>query len=319
MGALPDIRPPELVIPFSESDDLLARGVEAFARGIPLPPAGLNAEALESRLQTTYFPTWLVDAEVEALWEAEAGFDYQVLSHEEYYDDARRGWVTREVEETRTGWEPRIGSLHRTYQNLRAPALEEDAALRKDLGDWNAADAVPFVSTTVEQALVALPNRAPEDAWPAVVPAVRSRAAEECRKAVGAEHLRQFRWRLTTVERNWTMLLVPVYATGYQDDEGRVRPLLIHGQTGQVAGARRASMKRARRRALVVGAAALLMLVVSLILVGAGLIVPPLAVAGGIGGLVALVTGLGALVPMARAWQFNRRQDRLDSDGWSFW
>ena len=87
------------------------------------------------------------------------------------------------------------------------------------------------------------------------------------------------------------------------------RVLLINGRTGQMDGARRASMKRAWRRTLIIGAVALLMLLVSLVVAGAGLIMPPLAVVGGIGALVALLTGLGALVPVARVWQFNRRQD----------
>jgi hypothetical protein len=37
--------------------------------------------------------------------------------------------------------------------------------------------------------------------------------------------------------------------------------------------------------------------------------VPPLAALGIVGVLVALVVGIGALVPMLLAWQFNRRQE----------
>jgi hypothetical protein len=308
--ALPTLRTPEFVIPLALSEETLARRVGDFAQGIPLPPQGLNAEALKSRLQAIYLPTWLVDAEVDALWEAEVGFNYQVVSHEEHYDDGRRGWVTREVEETRIRWEPRVGHLRRTYHNVPAPALEEDAALRQGLGDWDEAAREPYRPSMVAQAVVSLPNRTPEDAWPAVVPTVRKRAAEECQRAAGADHLRQFRWKPANINRNWTMLLVPVYTTYYEDDEGRARVLMMHGRTGQIDGARRASMKRARRRALIIGGVALLMLVVSLVVAGAGLIMPPLAAVGGIGGLVALLTGVGALVPIVRVWQFNRQQDR---------
>jgi hypothetical protein len=283
--------------------------VRAFARGIPFPPEGLNAEALRSRLQEVYLPTWRVDAEVQALWEAEVGFDYQVVSHEERYDDRRQGWVTREVEETRVRWEPRVGRLRRTYHNVPAPALAEDAVLRRRLGDWDEAAAESHRPMRLTQALVSLPNRTPEDAWSAAVPTVRNQAAEECRRAAGADHLRQFRWKPAFVNRNWTMLLVPIYTTYYEGDEGRARVLLINGQTGQIDGPRRASMKRARRRALTIGVVALVMLVVSLAVAVAGLIVPPLAVVGGVGGLVALLTGVGALVPIVQAWQFNRRHD----------
>jgi hypothetical protein len=332
--ALPTVPPPEFVIPFALSDETLTRRVEAFARGIPFPPADLNAEALRSWLQAIFLPTWLVDAEVEALWEAEVGFTYQVVSHEEHYDDGRQGWVTRQVEETRIRWEPRVGRLHRTYHNVPAAALEEDAVLRERLGDWDEAAMEPYHSRFLhygrndggdgrndghggrndgggdEATMVSLPDRTPEDAWSAALPTVRKRAAEECRQAADADHLRQFRWKPTSVKRNWTMLLVPLYTTTYEDDEGQARVLLIHGQTGQIDGERRASTKRARRTALVIGIVALVMLGISLAVAATGLIVPPLAVVGGLGGLVALLVGAGALVPIVRVWLFNRRQDR---------
>ena len=72
-------------------------------------------------------PVWLVDGEVQAEWRAEAGYHYQVVSHQDRYEDRRGGWSSREVKETRTRWEPRLGRLKRAYQNLRAPALEEQA------------------------------------------------------------------------------------------------------------------------------------------------------------------------------------------------
>jgi hypothetical protein len=106
------------------------------------------------------------------------------------------------------------------------------------------------------------------------------------------------------------MRLVPVYTTYYEDDEGRAQALLINGQTGQMDGPRRASMKCARRRAFTIGIVALGILAISLVVAGLGLVVPPLALVGGVGGLVALLTGAGALVPIVQASQFNRRQDR---------
>ena len=108
---------------------------------------------------------------------------------------------------------------------------------------------------------------------------------------------------------NWSLLLLPVYTTAYEDDEGRALALLIHGQTGRIDGPRRASMRRARRVSVIVGLVALVILAVGLAMVAAGLMVPPLAAVGIVGVLVALVVGIGALVPMLLAWQFNRRQE----------
>ena len=300
--ALPTVRPPELVVPFAVSPEALERGVETFADGIPFPPADLNAEALKSRLEKVYLPGWLVDVEVEALWEAESGFDYQVVSHEERYDDHRGGWITREVEETRTRWEPRVGRLTRTYDNVPAPALEEDARLKERLGAWDEGAREPYQPAATAEALVALPDRTPEDAWSAAVPAVRQRAA-------AADHFRQFRWTPEYGKRNWSLLLLPAYATAYEDGEGQAHALLVHGQTGRIHGPRRASMRRARRVSLVVGLVALVILALGMAMVAAGLMVPPLAALGVVAVLVALVVGIGALVPMLLAWQFNRGQE----------
>lgn len=305
---LPTVRPPEFVVPFEASRESLAKRVEAFADGIPFPPQDLKPEALDSRLEEVYVPTWLVDVEVEGLWEAEAGFDYEVVSHEERYDDRQGGWSTREVTETRIRWEPRVGQLARTYDNVPAPALEEDVRLRERLGEWDEGTKEPYRPSDTAEALIALPNRAPEDAWSAAVPAVRQRAADECQEAAGADHFRQFLWTPDYVKRNWTLLLLPLYTTFYQDDEGHAHALLVHGQTGRIDGLRRASMRRARRVSTIVGPVALVIFAIGLVMVGAGLMVPPLAAVGAVGVLIALVVGIAALVPMLLVWQFSRRQ-----------
>lgn len=309
VGELPIVRPPEFVVPFEVSPDGLEQGVETFADGIPFPPADLNAETLKSRLEKVYLPTWLVDVEADALWEAEAGFDYQVVSHEERYDDRHGGWITREVEETRTRWEPRVGRLTRMYDNVPAPALEEDARLRERLGHWDDGTREPYQPSATAEASIALPDRTPEDAWSAAVPAVRQRAAGECQRAAAADHFREFLWTPTYGQRNWSLLLLPVYATAYRDDEGHAHALLVHGQTGRIDGPRRASMRRARRVSMIVGLVALVILALGLAMVAAGLMVPPLAAAGVAAVLVALVVGVAALAPMLLVWQFNRRQE----------
>lgn len=308
--ALPYVRPPELVIPFSLSKELLDRRVTAFAEGIPFPPQDLTPPTLRSRLRALYLPLWLVDVETEARWESEAGFDYQVVSHQERYADHQGGWRTREVEETRVRWEPRVGELRRTYANVTAPALEADSVLRQRLGEWDWQRARPYDATAIAKALLRLPDRTPHDAWSAAVPTLRKRAAEECRRAAGADHIRQFHWTPTYAEQHWTLLLAPVYTTYYMNDEGVAQTVLIHGQTGRLYGARRGSMKRAQRTALILGLIALGLFLVSLLIAAAGLVAPPIAVIGGLGILIALLVGLGALAPIVRVWQFNRQETR---------
>jgi hypothetical protein len=303
---LPYTRPPEVVLPFAVSEGQLAQTVQNFAHGIWFAPADLKPKTLQARLQRLYLPMWLVDSDAQADWQAEVGFNYNVVSHQDNFND-HGGWQSREVTETRARWEPRLGRLSRSYTNTSAPALEEHAALQQQLGQFNLETGRPYQTTAVAGAVVRLPNRLPTDAWPDAVPAIQAAAAEECRQAARADHIRQFRWQAGYNHLNWTLLLLPVYATYYLDDAHKPQPLLIHGQTGRVSGPRRASMKRAQTAAIIILVIAAVIFTLSLLvglvsLKAASLV--PLAV---IGVVLALGVGAAAIIPIGLAWQVNRK------------
>ena len=308
---LPYTYPPEQVVPFDVPSAVLEHNLLDFARGIWFVPADLKPSNLTSRLERVYLPMWLVDTDVQAVWQAEAGFNYEVVSHRERFDQNRADWVTREVEEIRIRWEPRAGKLHRTYSNIPVPALEQDIQLRKRLGTYDSKAAKSYESGVISKAFVRLPDRNPEDAWPSAVPALQSAAAEECRQATAADHIRQFRWSPDYVKRNWTLMLLPMYTTYYLDDENHPKVILIHGQSGRVSGERRASMKRAQRTSLIFLIVALVIFVIGLLVAAASLVSPDLLVYGGIGILLALFIALSAVVPVGMAWSFNRSQSNL--------
>lgn len=303
----PHAPPPELVIPFSLSKETAAQRITDFAGAIPYAPEDLTPENLRTRVRHLFLPMWLVDTTVRASWQAEVGFNYEVVSHRERYADGA-GWRTDEVEEQRVRWEPRVGRLARTYENVAAPAMEAHAALQRVLGDFALADAELYSNDRLTNAMVRAPDRAPEAAWTDAVPGVRRRAAQECRQAATADHIRDFRWAPDYGDQTWTLLLMPVYATYYLDDEGAARRVLINGQTGQIYGARRGSMQRAQRVALIIGIIALVLFLISLGLGLAGFLFPPLFVVGILGVVLALLVGIGATVPLLRVWRFNRRQ-----------
>jgi len=305
LEGLPYLRPPELIIPFALSAELLAQRVAAFAQGIPFCPPDLSYQALRSRLRPLYLPVWLVDTEVAATWQGEAGFDYEVVSHQDRFDDGGGGWVSQQVKEGRIRWEPRVGRLQRLYPNILSPAIEGDAVLKRHLGRYDMKAALPYTPELLKQEWVRRPDRSPEAAWADAEPAVRTAALEECRTAAGADHFREFHWTPEYAQRTWTLFLLPVYTTYYLDDEQHPQPVLIHGQTGVISGVRRASMRRARQVALIIGAVALFLFLLSLVLMGVGVVVPPGAVLGGLGIAAAVVVGWGAAIPVLWAWYFN--------------
>lgn len=299
-------QPPELVLPVTVAAAQLTQAIQNFARGIWFAPADLTPANLQARLQQLYLPLWLIDSETQAVWQAEAGFDYQVVSHQDAYDQNRGGWVSREVTETRVRWEPRLGRLERAYRNIVAPALEEHAQLQQKMGDYDLQPAQPYRPELIAGSLIRLPNRPPTDAWPEAMPALRAAAARECQRACQADHLRDFRWQADYTNQNWTLLLLPLFTTYYLDDDRAIQPLLIHGQSGRLHGPRRASLRRAQQIALIIVATAAVLFGLSLLVAAAGLLLPALLIAAGIGLVLAIVVGLLAVTPIVMAWHFNR-------------
>jgi hypothetical protein len=228
----------------------------------------------------------------------------QVISHRERYDNGR--WQTREVREGRIRWEPRVGRLRRTYHNIPAPAMEEHAGLRRRLGDYDLNVAAPYQPEQVADAPIRLPDRQPADAWPDAEPAVFSTAMEECRRAAKADHIRDYHWSPNYASHNWTLLLLPLWATFYRDDEGRLEPVLMHGQTGRLSGRRRASFKRARRYTVAMAALAAALLFLGLLAALAGSYQPEWVPAAAGILLAGVFTGLLAPLPLLIAWNQNR-------------
>jgi hypothetical protein len=230
-----------------------------------------------------------------------------VVSHEDRY--AGGGWSEHEVTETRTRWEPRLGRLTRAYENVPAPALEEHAALAKALGDFDLSASQPYQAADLGAAFVRLADRPPQDAWPAAVPVIQRQAAEECRKACGADRLRAFRWSPQYETQAWTQLLLPVYASYYLDDEKTPRSVLIHGQSGRLHGERRASMRRARQLAAALGGAAVGLGGGGFIAALLSGVLPALLLVGVLGIVVGAILLLSAIAPLAVVSQFNRSQE----------
>jgi hypothetical protein len=308
-GEVAYAQPPELTLPFAATPDQIAQGLRALRASIPFAPADLDPRRLVQRLRRVYAPMWLVDGGVGGSWQAQLGYDYDVVSYQDRFSEAA-GWQSNEITETRIRWEPRVGRLSRAYQNIPAPALEGFGLWRERLGEYVLQGAQPYRANLLDDMVVRLPNRAPRDAWHDAARGFRDAAADECRRAAGAEHIREFGWSPQFGDLRWTQLLLPVYTTYYVDDGGAVQRLLVHGQTGRASGPRRASMKRAWLRALLVVVAALLLVAAALALAAQlGISRAQIAENALIPALVLLfVVGRMAIAPLVTVSRFNRQQ-----------
>lgn len=300
-------QPPEQLIPFRTGNNDLRDSARSFAKSLRLAPADLSAESLLSRLQPLYLPMWLVDVRVQGAWQAEMGFDYEIVSHREQFKGDE--WQTERVKEKRVRWEQRLGQLNRQYDNQAAPALEAQAQVEAKIGRFNREAAKPFHPNDLTDAVIHLPNRPPEDAWNDAVLGLKTAVSQDCCRASEADHIRDFKWSPHFANQQWTQLLLPVYTSYYLDDDNQAQIVLLHGQTGRLHGPKRASMKRARRVAGIILAAAAVLLLLALTLVGLGFTVAEGALAwAGLVGVFAVGVGGTAVIPPLYAWYINNAQ-----------
>ncbi|MDM8529106.1 hypothetical protein QUF58_12980 [Anaerolineales bacterium HSG24] len=295
-------QPPELCIPFAVDPDSLKKALKTFAGSGWFAPGDLTSKNLRKRIQPLYIPRWLVDSEVQALWQAEVGFNYKAITHQDKFDDHTGGWKSKQVTETRVRWEARVGKLQRNYDNVSAPALEQEEL---PTSQYDLKSARPYKPSMLRQGLVMLPNRSPDDAWPEALPEFQSRAQKECRRACQVKHFRDFRWQADYTNHNWTLLLLPLYVTYYLDDDKTPQQVFLHGQTGQLQGTHRASMQKARQVASIIVAVATVIFVLSMLVGFFSVVAPPLIMVAMIGLFTAMLVGLGAVIPLSIAW-FNR-------------
>lgn len=299
------LAPPELILQYRIGREGMKKLIGQFTMGIPFPPSDLNADALLERAQKVFLPQWLVDGNVQAQWRAEVGFQYQVESHKSSYQ--RGQWHTQKVYETKLEWEKRVGQLERDYDNINAPALDEHGQLMRQLGRYDIALAEKYSNEALRQALIRLPNRSTDDAFGDAKEQFRIRASEDIKTATESENVRDFRWKARYANLNWTQMLLPVYMTYYQDDEGKRRVVFVNGSSGQASGERRGSMKRAQQmtmRGLFITA-----LIIAIAIVIA-ILNPLWDDIAAILAIIGTIIGIGSIIPVVQVWRFNSQQDR---------
>jgi hypothetical protein len=136
--------------------------------------------------------------------------------------------------------------------------------------------------------------------------ALDRRVAADCQQAAGAQHQETFELNADYRNLEWTQLLLPLFVTFYQDDQGAIVPVWVNGQTGQVGGERRASVRKAWRLTAAVAAIA----VFGFLMGGLLLLLNAVSVASVVLTLSFFIA-LSGVLPIAWAWQFNQRMEPI--------
>ena len=298
--------PPELYLPFAESVTNVKQNLTAFHKKVWLAPDDFTADHLHSRLTPVFLPMWLVDCTVEGYWKAETGFNYQIKSSQEDFHSG--DWHTKEIIKTRIRWEPRTGTIKRTYNNVSVPAFSGYAKFIGKLGKFKLDQAVRYDSAILNNSIVRIPDLSPENAWPFAKDNLDKIARNDCEAAVGADHIREFSLEADYTAPNWTQLLLPVYFTWYQDENNNPVPVFIHGQTGKIVGARYASQKKGWKWAGISALVAVVLFILTLLSFAGTAMLPFLSVLGVLFGIFAFLSVVFAVIPAIYPWQWNRQQ-----------
>ena len=94
-----------------------------------------------------------MDAQVDGFWKAEMGFDYKVKSSVESFRN--QTWDSIDEIDIKTRWESRMGEVHRLYQNINLPALDQHGKLIQMIGDFDLKYAAPISDVDLQEMVVA--------------------------------------------------------------------------------------------------------------------------------------------------------------------
>jgi hypothetical protein len=302
--------PPELILPFQQTQASLLAQLQEFTRGVWLHTPDFTPKSLLSRVVPIYWPMWLVDGDISGDWRAEMGFDYQVKSSQESYHSGE--WRTHSIIETRVRWKPRLGQIQRRYENIPTPAVSDHDHLWSQTRGYSLGKAVPYCSSCLDtpsgQASVRVPDLQPDSAWPLSETALKKAAAGDCQVAAGAQHVRNFAIHPQYDNLHWTQLLLPMYVTSYKDDDGNHRFVYINGVTATIGGTRLASQRKGWQLAGILAATGAGLFLIGLLLFALAVLFPPATALGALLVFLGFMVGLLAIIPAAWPWQWNRRQ-----------
>jgi hypothetical protein len=298
--------PPELMIGFQKGKSDLSPIFKDFVDGVWLHNDDFNPQDLARRAMPVFWPMWLVDSDLSGDWLAEIGFDYQVKSSQESFRNS--SWQSHEIIENRVRWDLRTGQLSRHYDNVAVPAFSRHQELLGCVQNYHTSTTIPYRTDLLGQADLWTPDIHPENAWPLAQSAFNQKASEDCQKAAVGQHIRSFTLHASYDKTNWTQLLLPMYVTFYTDDTGQAHLVYINGENGAIGGVRLASQRKGWQLAGRLAAIAALLLVLGVLGLLATALLPPAGALGLLFIFLAFVLGIGAIIPAAWPWQWNRSQ-----------
>jgi hypothetical protein len=187
-------------------------------------------------------------------------------------------------------------------------ALSYQNELLQRIKNYRIETAAAYKPDWLGQADLWVPDLHPENAWPLAQSGFTQKASDDCLKAAAGQHARGFTIHPSFDKVNWTQLLLPMYVSFYTDDTGQPRLVYINAQSGAAGGVRLASQRKGWQLAGTLAGLAALLLVLGVLGLLVTALIPPAGVLGILFIFLAFMLGIGAIVPAAWPWQWNRGQ-----------
>jgi hypothetical protein len=297
----------ELILPDTSSPQSFEALISEFIQPTKFKPTRLNCESLLCNMKKIYFPKWLLDVSTQGNWNATVGFDYQVESAQESYQQGQ--WISQKVNETRINWEHRTGLLENTYNNIITDAQSKDNWITSIIKHSNYQKSEVY-SSTLKPLVLIIPDITPDQAFPNAASYLKKVISNECQKACRAQHIKSFDIKNNYTNHNWSLLIFPFFHTWYQDDEGNPHSIWINPQTKTIAGDRHASTKSASKYAMILFAVSLTSMLLTVLSGFLSAAIPPLVIAAFLLLMVTIITAGVGFYCLIYPSQWNKQNQK---------
>jgi predicted RNA-binding Zn-ribbon protein involved in translation (DUF1610 family) len=224
---------PESLVPLDVGREEVRRSFERWLKGLWFRPNELKKTKRFDAVGV-YVPFWTFDSRVHSDWSADAGYTYYVTETYVVMEGGKSRTRTRQVQKVR--WVPVWGDRDDAYDDdliLASRGMPDE--LIEELGGFDTSGLVPYrpeylAGWRAEEYQLDL-----EGAWERGEANVVAEQRQRCGSDVPGDTHRNLRVQNRIFDVRWKHVLLPVWSLQYRYKR-EAYTVLIHGQTGRVAG-----------------------------------------------------------------------------------
>ncbi|MEZ4359717.1 MAG: hypothetical protein R3B48_06015 [Kofleriaceae bacterium] len=244
---------PDAVAPFLVSETAARAAVDRWLRRRWFAPSDLSRAAARERLQSVYLPYWSFSLTARAVYLGERGdVSYELERHVGPY-----GRIT-EHRVRHVHWSRGNGHVRAELRDHLVPATSSVAPqLLRRLGGFRSADLRAFSAAHLQGHVAERYSVDLRSAFAVAERHLEAELAAQARRDLGGQEQRVHHLSSKYDDATFRQLLLPVWITAFRYRR-KVYQLVIHGQTGKLAGKRPYSVGKLAAAVAVAVAVALL-------------------------------------------------------------